>query len=211
MLGNAGTEALARDLEENITVTLLSLEGNNIEDAGAEALAAALDKNKTLTSLNLRCNLIGNIGAGSLKRALQRNSALTSLDINDNLMSVEVKEQIDSLIERNKRLLKELQATALEQVKAGRVLLSKALPADNNTVSLANLLLEIREHIVKVLDGREQMTEEQQRLILNYAEGKIAPIADKLAFFKATQCDRIRKQHTQEEVEAVSSFLTYKG
>jgi Ran GTPase-activating protein (RanGAP) involved in mRNA processing and transport len=170
-------------------------------------MAAALEHNTTLTQLNLEDNQIGDEGAKALAAALEHNFSLTLLDLRSNPISANVKNQLERLIKRNQRLLKELQATALEQLKAGRVLLSKGLRADNNTVSLANLPLEIREHIVKMLDDNRLMTNGQQRLILNYAEGKIAPVADKLQFFKVTKCDRVRKQLKQEEVEAASQSL----
>jgi hypothetical protein len=67
--------------------------------------------------------------------------------------------------------------------------------------------LELKEKIVKQVN-EAHFTDQQQRLILNYAEGKIVPVADKLSFFKVTKCDRIRKQLKQDEVEAASCSLT---
>jgi Ran GTPase-activating protein (RanGAP) involved in mRNA processing and transport len=207
-IGDEGAKALAAALEQNTTLIQLDLWDNQIGDEGAKALAAALEQNTALIQLDLWDNQIGDEGAKALAAALEQNTTLTQLNLRNNPISANVKKQIERLIERNQRLLKELQATAFKQFKAGRVLLRNALPADNNTVSLANLPLEIREHVVKVLDGEEQVTEEQQRLILNYAEGKITLVADKLQFFKIMKCDRVRKQLRKDEIEATEQKLT---
>jgi Leucine-rich repeat (LRR) protein len=189
-----GAKALVEVIVKNTSLRALYLGHNQISDEGAKTITEVLAKNRTLTELCLYGNPISDAGAQAIVQALEKNTSLSSLGLGDYQISADVKKRIEGLIERNKRLLEGLQATALEQLKAGRVLLSKSSAADNNAVSLANLPLEIREHIVKMLDGKEQMTEEQQRLILNYAEGKIAPVADKLSFFKVTKCDRVMKQ-----------------
>jgi Ran GTPase-activating protein (RanGAP) involved in mRNA processing and transport len=215
-IGVEGARALAAALEHNTSLTQLNLWNNRISVEGAKALAAALEHNITLTQLNLEYNQIGDEGAKALAAALEHNITLTQLNLDDNEISADDKKQLERLIERNQRLLKELQATALEQLKAGRVLLRNALPADNNTISLANLPLEIREHIVEMLDNNRLMTNDQQRLVLNYVESKedkeckllIPIVSDKLTFFKVTKCDRIRKQLKQDGFGVAEQKLT---
>ncbi len=157
---------LQRLRDNDTSLTSLDLPTNNIRAAGAQALAAGLEKNTTLTYLELWGNRIGDA----------------------------LGQQIDSLTTRNQKYLKISQVTTCIQLSIGRLLLYKAtaINAENN-LFLA-LPLEIKEEIVKHAGENTYLTGEQQRLILNYAESKIAPVADKLTFFKVTKCDRIRQE-----------------
>jgi Ran GTPase-activating protein (RanGAP) involved in mRNA processing and transport len=156
-IGDEGAKALAAALEQNTTIIQLDLGVNQIGDEGAKVLAVALEHNTTLTQLSLWDNQIGDEGAKALAAALEQNTTLTQLNLRNNPISANLKKQIERLNERNQRLLKELQAIALKQLKAGRVLLRNASAADNNT-SLATLPTEVRERIVKMLDNQGLMT-----------------------------------------------------
>jgi Ran GTPase-activating protein (RanGAP) involved in mRNA processing and transport len=230
-IGDKGAEALAQVLySDKCALSSLDLRFNKITDNGAKALAKALCDNNTLSSLVLWHNSISIEGAKAFEEVLRSNLSLYKIDLRDNRLTCEAMEllvaalvnnftitslalgklpkgksklgrQCDSLIRRNLRYLKALQWTALEQFDAGRVLLRKALAADNRNISLANLPFEVREHIVKMLDKNRLMTQEQQRLVLNCAGWKraekekllIPTISDKYTFFKKTKCDRLMK------------------
>jgi hypothetical protein len=195
---------IASALTSNTTVTEIFLSSNTISDIGASAFASSLTKNATLTSLDLGNNQIGDAGAQELAQALLKNNTLISLDLNANQTRHAVKTQVDSLIKHNQQYLKNLQAAACKQVNIGRILLYKAETTISGCNFYLELPLEIKEKIISYVSKNIYFTKEQQRLVLNYAEGEITPLADKLSFFKATKCDRIRKQLKQDEIEAAS-------
>ena len=205
-IGDEGGQALGEALQNNTALTRLDLERNRISYVGAKALGEGLQKNITLTSLNLGYNQLGEEGAKALAAGLERNMTLTALYLNSSQIGTEDEKLINSLITRNQRFLKELQSTALKQLIAGRILLraASALNKDNGLMSLPQ---EIRIYIVEMIDENALMIGEQQRLILNYVEGKIPPVTNKLTFFKVTKCDSVRKQLKQDEVEAASCSL----
>jgi hypothetical protein len=203
-IGATGMKAFGEALEKNTTVTTLDLNYNQISDAGAGALGKALVKNTILTTLSLNDNQISNAGAKVLSEALRKNSTLTMLSLYGNQISDVLIQQINSLIIRNRRYLKELQVAVCQQLKVGRILLYKAYPNESEDSLFLAMPLEMREKIVTHAVENIHLTNEQQRLVLNYAEGKKAPLADKLSFFKVTKCDRVRKLFMQDGDEAVS-------
>ena len=75
-LGAAGAKDLALALEKNTTLTQLDLGYNQIDAAGTKDLALALEKNTTLTQLNLMGNQIGAAGAKDLTLALKKTQRL---------------------------------------------------------------------------------------------------------------------------------------
>lgn len=89
-------EDFAQALENNTTLTLLNLKGNEIEADGAKKLANALTKNTTLTSLDLSANEIKKAGANAFAKVLQVNSTLTSLNLANNSIK---EDGIDNLAE----------------------------------------------------------------------------------------------------------------
>ncbi|CAF3752751.1 unnamed protein product [Rotaria sordida] len=64
------------DNTDDMTLTTLSLNENQIEDEGAKRLADALRHNTTLTILNLKDNQIGHQGAKRLAEALRANTGV---------------------------------------------------------------------------------------------------------------------------------------
>jgi Ran GTPase-activating protein (RanGAP) involved in mRNA processing and transport len=201
-IGDEGTQAFAEVIGKNTTLTTLVLRDNLICTVGAQSLAKVLGKNTTLTAFDLSSNYIGNIEAEALWEALYKNYTLTSLELGWNLIGNTQYRNINLLLAHNRQHRKKLQATVYEQLRLGRILLYKILFSGQKNNSILILSLKLREKVVKSLDENALLTEEQQRLILNYAEGKIAPVADKLSFFKATKCDRVRKHLNQDEIEA---------
>jgi hypothetical protein len=158
-----------------------------------EILQRLRDNDTSLTELHLGGNRIGDEGAKALAEMLERNTSLTELDLRNKTIDEELIKQIDGLIKRNQHYLKNLQAEACKQLKVARVLLYKTKPTDTGANLYSESPLEIKEKIVKHVIEQAYFTEEQQRLIVNYAEGMIPPVADKLNFFKVTKCDRVMK------------------
>ena len=78
-VGDAGASALANAIQNNHSLTCLELNSNQVGGAGASALANALQNNHTLTSLNLYHNQVGDVGASALANALQNNHSLAFL------------------------------------------------------------------------------------------------------------------------------------
>lgn len=74
---------LAAALDENETLTYLSLPQGTIGDDGAAKLAALLAKTSTITEVNLYHNKIGDDGASKLAAALT-TSSVTDLSLSDN-------------------------------------------------------------------------------------------------------------------------------
>jgi hypothetical protein len=203
-LGHKG-KYIAQALAFNTSLTSLYLVDNRISDAGAKDIAQALVSNSSLTLLDLTYNHISDAGAKDIAQALTVNSSLTSVDLGHNPISYALYKQVKNLAARNQKYLKDLQVTAHMQLRVGRLLLYKAESMNGENNLFLELPLEIKEKIVTHLSDNALLTGEQQRLILNYAEGKIAPVADKLSFFKVTKCDRVRKRLNDDKVEAASN------
>src|SRR3989338_478091 len=70
-------EILKRLRENDPTLTVLDLRGNDIDSTVAAALAEALRGNTTLTKLSLGFNDIGSTGAEAMAEALRENHTLT--------------------------------------------------------------------------------------------------------------------------------------
>lgn len=65
-MGAADIKGLAEALEDNDTLIVLDIEGNDCGTTGAYALAEVLKKNDTLTTLNLKSNDIDDNGVADL-------------------------------------------------------------------------------------------------------------------------------------------------
>jgi hypothetical protein len=236
-IGDEGARELAHAIAQNRTLTSLDIEKNKIGDEGLKELAIALMQNRNLAFINLEHNRITDIGAEELGKALVQNIYLRILRLGRNYLShsgAELLVQIlagnfslfsltlddekneeyfelyylNLLKRRNILLFENLLATALNTLRLGRLLLYKATSTPRKISFFLQLPLEIKEKILtQASNTKKVLTKEQLRLIVNYAEGKIAPVADKLSFFKVTKCDRIRKQIKQDEVEAAEQRL----
>jgi hypothetical protein len=73
--------ALAAVLNNNATLTIMGLEGNDIGAEGARAVAAALANNATLTFVNIHNINIGDEGARALAAVLDTNRTLQVLQV----------------------------------------------------------------------------------------------------------------------------------
>lgn len=104
-IGNFGARVIAAELTKNITLKQLELNYQNILPQGIEDLANALQQNKTLTSLSLIGNFVGLRGAQALAQWLKINDSLANhLDLTHCLIDdAAVKILADSLAE-NKTL-----------------------------------------------------------------------------------------------------------
>ena len=106
-IGVKGARALAEVLKSNksIALTTLNISNNSIGNNGVTALAEALKLNKTLTTLNVIINGIDDEGVVALIEALKLNKTLTTLDISNNNISMDKTTEIQTLLDKNKKLL----------------------------------------------------------------------------------------------------------
>jgi Ran GTPase-activating protein (RanGAP) involved in mRNA processing and transport len=77
-------EFLRRLSANDVDLTFMYLESNELSAAGAAQLAGALHDNTVLKSLHLECNDLGDEGAAHLAGALHVNTALENLNLSDN-------------------------------------------------------------------------------------------------------------------------------
>jgi hypothetical protein len=193
-IGDEEAKGLGEGLSKNTTLRSLNLCGNLISDEGVKALAEGLTHNMTLTSLKLSENQISDEGAKALADALAKNTTLIELSLSCTCIEDALCRQIDSLIERNQQYLEKFQAEACRQLEVARLMLFQNTSADSESSAYLSLPLELKEKIVNhAMEQLEVFTEEQQKLIISYAMRRIAPVADKLSFFKVTKCDRLMK------------------
>ena len=82
-ISDAGVAYIAKSLEQNKTLKLLSVNRCGITEKGAECLAVCLRSNKCLESLHLRGNRIADAGIIAVARSLKQNSSLKLLDVSD--------------------------------------------------------------------------------------------------------------------------------
>ncbi|CAF1044478.1 unnamed protein product [Adineta steineri] len=99
-----GAEYLANTLMSNTTLTTLYLWNNQIRSTGARYLADALQKNTTVTTLDLGRNQIGTAGTKYLADMLRINSTLTTLSLWDNEIKVKGAEYLATALKTNKTL-----------------------------------------------------------------------------------------------------------
>ena len=86
----------------NLGSVTMFLPNNAIGDNGAQAIAKTLEENHTLTSISLRDNRISDDGAQALIKVLQKNQTLTSICVDSNRMSYTSAEKIVAIVKRNK-------------------------------------------------------------------------------------------------------------
>eukprot|EP00761_Pharyngomonas_kirbyi_P006874 gb/GECH01006883.1/.p1 GENE.gb/GECH01006883.1/~~gb/GECH01006883.1/.p1 ORF type:complete len:663 (+),score=183.84 gb/GECH01006883.1/:1-1989(+) len=80
-IGNEGCSHIAEALQDNSTVTHLSLAGNHIGYHGCYALASAVKSVSVLSSLSMQRNGIGDGGAISMAKAVEDHQSLSHLDL----------------------------------------------------------------------------------------------------------------------------------
>eukprot|EP00943_MAST-04B_sp_MAST-4B-sp1_P008371 g8371.t1 len=84
-----GTSKLAKALETNITIQILILWRNDIDDISAIALADMLKKNKCIQHLDIQGNAIADEGIAAIGLALKQNSTLEELNLRFNHVGFE--------------------------------------------------------------------------------------------------------------------------
>ncbi|CAF1461184.1 unnamed protein product [Rotaria magnacalcarata] len=80
-MGDKGIEYLSEGLQNNTTLTTLSISYKDMTNKGMQHLANALKSNTTLTTLHLTSMPIDEAGAQYLADALQKNTTLTTLEL----------------------------------------------------------------------------------------------------------------------------------
>ncbi|XP_013399235.1 leucine-rich repeat-containing protein 45 isoform X1 [Lingula anatina] len=106
MLNEDAVKSLAYGLAENVVCKRLDLKGNNVRGTGTEALARMLRHNKSLTSLCLEWNAMGMIdnSFGTFCEALAVNTTLKELDLRNNQISHDGAQELASALKRNTTL-----------------------------------------------------------------------------------------------------------
>ena len=105
-IGVDGARALAQAIQStHCSLTSLNLNTNNIGDAGARALAQAIQSTHcSLTYLGLDRNDIGEDGARAVADALKHNRLVTTMDLRVNKISWALVSEINTHLQRNKKL-----------------------------------------------------------------------------------------------------------
>lgn len=153
---DSGARALAGALQDNSTVTAVTLLSSGITDVGARDLARALLTNRTVTNLNLSSNSIGDDGALAIADALTENSTLVELNLDNNRMTDLGVTALANALRQNSTL-EYLSVTNNRITDHGARALIDAL-RDNQTIS--RLILEdVPEDISEsLLDEIERLT-----------------------------------------------------
>ncbi|KPA80716.1 ribonuclease inhibitor-like protein [Leptomonas pyrrhocoris] len=99
---HSGAAALGHAIAVNRTLLHLDMSNNRIKDAGAVELAKGLGSNKCLLSCNVSSNKIGHEGGLEIARALQKNATLRHLNLRRNMMLEATGDAISDALRLNK-------------------------------------------------------------------------------------------------------------
>ncbi|KAG0276703.1 hypothetical protein BGZ95_007167 [Linnemannia exigua] len=126
---------LADILKANVTLTILNLNNNSIEENGAVVLSEAIKTNSTLITLNLTTNSIGENGTVALSEALKTNSTLITLSLAFNSIGDSGAAALSEALRINSTLITlNLAFNAIGE--NGAVALSEALKTNSTLISL---------------------------------------------------------------------------
>ena len=124
-LGNEGGKAIAKGLEENVSVRELDLTGNNLGQNAITSIGELLNKNQTLEKLNLSRNDLTDQDVEALLTSLCRKTVLKELDLSHNILCDQFAKQMSLVLEKNFVLEKlsinsnQLEATGLQAMLPG--------------------------------------------------------------------------------------------
>eukprot|EP00118_Oscarella_pearsei_P006489 m.29406 g.29406 ORF g.29406 m.29406 type:complete len:432 (+) comp31163_c0_seq2:147-1442(+) len=104
-LGDAAVELIARGLEENLTLTCLSLKSCRVGDEGTVHLARSLVRNKVLEHLMLDNNEIGDAGAIELADMLEKNRVLRHLHLTKTRIGIQGQSKLTRALKANSVIL----------------------------------------------------------------------------------------------------------
>ena len=134
-VGYAGAIALANALQNNRSLTYLDLYKNKVGAAGASALANALQNNHSLSYLDLESNQVGAAGASALANALQNNHSLTYLSLGVNKVGAAGASALANAIQYN-QFLTDLDLSNNQVGDGGAIALANALQNNHSLTSL---------------------------------------------------------------------------
>lgn len=96
-------EQLAKGLENNHSITELSLARNDMDDKNTEIIAKSLKENRALTHLNLSRNLITTAGVNAFIKAARSNRTLMSICVSHNKeINADSLNELKTLLKANK-------------------------------------------------------------------------------------------------------------
>jgi Ran GTPase-activating protein (RanGAP) involved in mRNA processing and transport len=84
-------------LNENFSLSNLSLASNNLDNVCISAISLFLEKNETLKSIDLSCNVVTDLGAKSLGFSMLQNYTVINMNLRNNVLSTNL---YDEMIKR---------------------------------------------------------------------------------------------------------------
>ena len=124
-LGDEGGKAVAKGLEENVSVRELDLSGNMLGQKAISSIGEMLNKNQILEKLNLSRNNLTDPDVESLLASLCRKTVLKELDLSQNILCDQFAKQMSFVLEKNIVLEKllinsnQLEVTGLQALMPG--------------------------------------------------------------------------------------------
>ncbi len=200
---------LCRMLKRNTTISYLNLSNTLMTDQGAEMVADMLKENHHIGWLLLSSNhMISDKVKRKLLAAVQdHNRALCHLTIDDDSAQA-----CAALTDRNRQWRKSVERGAVSMLVGARVLLrasSVAAGGGEEDGWLGSMPPEL-VHMVLMALGGSQLTDEEKKLILEYASRKETLGRDQYAFLRS--CMRaITCWPTPAEVEQVEKAIEEAG
>eukprot|EP00035_Acanthoeca_spectabilis_P014916 m.293995 g.293995 ORF g.293995 m.293995 type:complete len:407 (+) comp16248_c3_seq1:151-1371(+) len=144
-LGPPGAASLAEELEVNVSLTVLALDGNAVQDEGAIALARGLRRNAALTAINLSENRIGDAGAEAIASALVHNATLRELTLTKNQIgSIGCTAFCDNLQDRHSLLQLLLEDNPISEDDRGNL---------RDTFRQSTIFVDVADSLIDSFDG----------------------------------------------------------
>jgi Ran GTPase-activating protein (RanGAP) involved in mRNA processing and transport len=97
----AGSKLCIDLLNNSSNLESLSLSSNSLGHMFCESLAEFLKLNVSIKILDISCNFIDDSNAATLKDSLEGNPNIVEIDVRNNQLSDETVEEIDEIITKN--------------------------------------------------------------------------------------------------------------
>ena len=161
-LGNEGGKAVAKGLEENVSVRELDLSGNMLGQNAISSIGEMLNKNQTLEKLNLSRNDLTDPDVEDFLTSLCRKTVLKELDLSQNILCDQFAKQMSFVLQKNFTLGKlyissnQLEVTGLQAMLPG---LRKTKTLCDLNISWNYLRDEGAEILGEVIAGNRSLIE----------------------------------------------------
>lgn len=184
-LSDASADALVELIERNPILDALRLSGNHLTEHSLGLMAHALQSNSTLRYLESYGNDTGQL---VIYQGRTTNASVDPISV-----VIDARTEIDRYCKRNQEFRKHVQKAGLQMLVPGRVLLH-ALERPSTTTDIFSLPPEIQEHIIRVMDTHNLLSQMQWIEILRYIQDRstlsqaAAPSADD--YLSMVNCER---------------------